>query len=196
MYNYWRYSHIYTGKCENYEFTCGNGKCLSKYLRCLGGNDCGDNSDEQQCRKCVFTNTSVLYCNHLSSGLMANSTFIQVSLYLPCQDTNRYSLSISPFFFNHQRNHNSNFNVDQIGKMIFVLIFVTTDYIVCLAPLSIWVVLCFVLFCFPFPFFFIFVCLFLTAIAMTKSWSLNVVLICVFFFSQFSKHWHGNTSSE
>ena len=41
---------------------------------------------------------SVLYCNHLSSGLMANSGFIQVSLYLPCQDTNRYSLSISPFF--------------------------------------------------------------------------------------------------
>ena len=41
---------------------------------------------------------SVLYCNHLSSGLMANSGFIQVSLYLPCRDTKRYSLSISPFF--------------------------------------------------------------------------------------------------
>ena len=42
--------------------------------------------------------SSVLYCNHLSSGMMANSGFIQVSLYLPCQDINRYSLSISPFF--------------------------------------------------------------------------------------------------
>ena len=53
-----------------------------------------------------------------------------------------------PFFFKHQRNHNSNFNMDQIGKMIFVLFVVTTDYIVSLAPLSIWVVLCFVLLCF------------------------------------------------
>ena len=42
-----------------------------------------------------------------------------------------------PFFFKHQRNHNSNFNMDQIGKMIFVLIVVTTNYIGCLAPLSI-----------------------------------------------------------
>ena len=91
-----------------------------------------------------------------------------------------------PFFFKHQRNHNSNFNMDQIGKMIFVLIVVTTDYIVCLAPLSIWVVLCFVLF--SFSFFFNFVCLILTAIAMIKSWSLNAVFICdCFFFSQFSK---------
>ena len=38
---------------------------------------------------------------------------------------------------------------------------------------------CFVLLCFPFFlfFFFNFVCLFLTAIAMNKSWSLNVELI-------------------
>ena len=64
-----------------------------------------------------------------------------------------------PFFFKHQRNHNSNFYVDQIGKMIFVLVVVTTDYIVYLAPLSIWVVLCFFLFCFvlfSFSFFFFF----------------------------------------
>ena len=61
-----------------------------------------------------------------------------------------------PFFFKHQRNHNSNFNVDQIGKMTYVLIVVTTDYIGCLAPLSIWVVLCFVLFCFVFLSFFFF----------------------------------------
>ena len=45
-----------------------------------------------------FTNTFVLYCNHLSSGLVANGAFIQVNLYLPCQDTNRHSLSVSPFF--------------------------------------------------------------------------------------------------
>ena len=67
-----------------------------------------------------------------------------------------------PFFFRYQRNHNSTYNMDQIGKMIFVVIGVTTDYIVCLAPLSIWVVLCFVflfLFFFNFAFlFFIFNC--------------------------------------
>ena len=91
MYNYWRYSHIYTGKCENYEFTCGNGKCLSKFLRCHGGNFCGDNADEQQCRKCVFTNTSVLYCNHLSSGLMANS----ILLFKPVLTMSRYKQILS-----------------------------------------------------------------------------------------------------
>ena len=42
--------------------------------------------------------------------------------------------------------------------MIFVLIVVTTDYIVCLAPLSILVVLC--LFLFSFSFFFNFVCVY------------------------------------
>ena len=57
-----------------------------------------------------------------------------------------------PFFFKYQRNHNNTYNMDQIGKMIFVFIIVTTDYIIFLAQLSIWVVLCFVLFCFPFPF--------------------------------------------
>ena len=64
-----------------------------------------------------------------------------------------------PFFFPYQRNYNSNFNMDQIGKIIFVLTVVTTDYIVCLAPLSIWVVLCFVLF--SFPFFFLILCVFI-----------------------------------
>ncbi|XP_066014615.1 low-density lipoprotein receptor 2 [Pocillopora verrucosa] len=36
-------------KCTNYEFTCANGKCLSKWRRCHHGDDCGDGSDEQQC---------------------------------------------------------------------------------------------------------------------------------------------------
>ena len=91
-----------------------------------------------------------------------------------------------PFFSRYQRNHNSTYNMDQIGKMIFVVIGVTTDYIVCLAPLSIWVVLCFVfLFLFFLILFFCF--LFLTAIAMNKSWSLNVLLIwdCFLLFSIF-----------
>ncbi|XP_066029987.1 suppressor of tumorigenicity 14 protein-like [Pocillopora verrucosa] len=46
-------------KCANYEFTCANGKCLSKWRRCRYGDDCGDGSDEQQCRKFVITVTVV-----------------------------------------------------------------------------------------------------------------------------------------
>ena len=42
-----------------------------------------------------------------------------------------------PFFFKYQRNHNNTYNMDQIGKTIFVLIIVTTDYIIFLAQLSI-----------------------------------------------------------
>ena len=51
--------YYHTGKCANYEFTCANGKCLSKWRRCRGGNNCGDGSDEQQCRKFVITVTVV-----------------------------------------------------------------------------------------------------------------------------------------
>ena len=42
-----------------YEFTCANGKCLDKWRRCFDGDDCGDGSDEQQCRKFVITVTVV-----------------------------------------------------------------------------------------------------------------------------------------
>ena len=51
--------YYHTGKCANYEFTCANGKCLNKWRRCNRGDDCGDGSDEQQCRKFVITVTVV-----------------------------------------------------------------------------------------------------------------------------------------
>ena len=51
--------YYHTGKCAKYEFTCANGKCLDKWRRCLDGDDCGDGSDEQQCRKFVITVTVV-----------------------------------------------------------------------------------------------------------------------------------------
>ena len=56
----WNNLYYHTGKCANYEFTCANENCLAKYKRCGGENNCGDNSDEQQCRKFVITVTVVL----------------------------------------------------------------------------------------------------------------------------------------
>ena len=37
--------------CEPNEFQCNNGKCAQKIWRCDGDDDCGDNSDEANCRK-------------------------------------------------------------------------------------------------------------------------------------------------
>ena len=35
--------------CKEYEFTCSNKNCISQSWKCDGDNDCGDNSDEQNC---------------------------------------------------------------------------------------------------------------------------------------------------
>lgn len=37
--------------CKANEFTCANGKCITNTWLCDYDNDCGDNSDESQCRK-------------------------------------------------------------------------------------------------------------------------------------------------
>ena len=37
--------------CEPNEFQCGNGKCAVKIWRCDGDNDCGDMTDEKECRE-------------------------------------------------------------------------------------------------------------------------------------------------
>lgn len=37
------------GNCTNDEYVCGNGRCISKKLRCNDRDDCHDGSDELDC---------------------------------------------------------------------------------------------------------------------------------------------------
>ena len=39
-----------SGLCEPNEFRCNNNRCAMKIWRCDGDDDCGDNSDESNCR--------------------------------------------------------------------------------------------------------------------------------------------------
>ena len=34
------------------QFMCLNGDCVHEDFKCDGNNNCGDNSDEQDCREC------------------------------------------------------------------------------------------------------------------------------------------------
>ena len=36
--------------CASHEFECSNGQCIPGYWQCDRWNDCGDNSDEVNCK--------------------------------------------------------------------------------------------------------------------------------------------------
>lgn len=45
----WSYTCIFIIGCTSAQFTCANGRCVPISARCNGVNECGDNSDEQNC---------------------------------------------------------------------------------------------------------------------------------------------------
>ena len=56
-----KFFFIKIGGCEPKEKQCRNQKCVQKIWWCDGENDCGDNSDEDQCRKLKIINLLHLY---------------------------------------------------------------------------------------------------------------------------------------
>ncbi|XP_006817386.1 uncharacterized protein LOC102802271 [Saccoglossus kowalevskii] len=51
-------SKVY-GSCQYYEYQCGDGSCISDYLRCNGSPQCSDNSDETDCGQICYD------CNYM-----------------------------------------------------------------------------------------------------------------------------------
>ena len=49
------FSPIDIGPCENpEEFRCENQLCVDQNFRCNGNDDCGDNSDEANCKELIL----------------------------------------------------------------------------------------------------------------------------------------------
>ena len=45
--------HLSFAACNSNQFACNNGHCEPENYVCDGDNDCGDNSDEDGCGKCI-----------------------------------------------------------------------------------------------------------------------------------------------
>lgn len=68
--------------CLRTKFLCNNKDCVDRHLYCDGNRDCGDNSDERQCRKIFLNSLLVSDRNRISVILVSdgNETVLKVKL--------------------------------------------------------------------------------------------------------------------
>lgn len=140
--NYFYYN---IGKCATYEFTCSNGKCISRWRRCNWKNDCGDYSDERHCRKFIISLSPFsCYVVVLSSRLITNCYWRRAVVtnsrykYKKIKKKTEPSLPLSPFLFcfvslfpNNQLIDNNNNNTKRMRKVKVVSNVVAIDFIGC-----------------------------------------------------------------
>ena len=61
------------GTCAPSQFVCGTGRCIPLIWHCDRDNDCGDMSDERDCRKCLlFSVSGMKYQAVIQQSLVKN----------------------------------------------------------------------------------------------------------------------------
>lgn len=63
-------------KCEPNEFQCRNGQCVQKMWVCDREDDCGDNSDEADCGKCLQIRKKYLIFRQLQLSAVLSITLL------------------------------------------------------------------------------------------------------------------------